>query len=41
MRDAVRSELLGSLSGLVHAVASAARHDGGDGATYVVLRSDG
>lgn len=41
MRDAVRSELLGPLSGLVHAAASAGRNDGGDGATYVVLRSNG
>jgi DNA-nicking Smr family endonuclease len=41
MRDAVRSELLGPLSGLVHAMASAARHDGGEGATYVVIRSNG
>jgi DNA-nicking Smr family endonuclease len=40
MRDAVRSELLGPLSGLVHATASAGRNDGGEGATYVVLRSN-
>lgn len=38
LREAVISELLGSLSGLVHAFASAAPRDGGDGATYVMLR---
>jgi hypothetical protein len=30
--------LLGRLSGLVHALASATRADGGEGATYVMLR---
>jgi DNA-nicking Smr family endonuclease len=38
LREAVISEFLGPLSGLVHAFASAAPADGGDGATYVVLR---
>jgi DNA-nicking Smr family endonuclease len=38
LREGVLHALLGSLSGLVHAFASAARADGGDGATYVVLR---
>jgi DNA-nicking Smr family endonuclease len=30
--------LLGSLSGYVHALATAAPSDGGEGATYVMLR---
>lgn len=38
LREAVMQQLLGSLSGLVHAFASAAPVDGGDGATYVMLR---
>lgn len=38
LREAVLNELLGPLSGLVHAFASAAPADGGDGATYVMLR---
>lgn len=38
LREAVTAELLGPLSGLVHAFASAAPASGGDGATYVVLR---
>ena len=38
LREAVLEELLGPLSGLVHAFASAAPADGGDGATYVMLR---
>jgi DNA-nicking Smr family endonuclease len=38
LREAVLHELLGPLSGLVHAFASAAKSDGGDGATYVMLR---
>lgn len=38
LREAVMSELLGPLSGLVHALASAAPADGGEGATYVMLR---
>ena len=32
-------ELLGPLSGLLHAMASAVPSDGGEGATYVMLRS--
>jgi DNA-nicking Smr family endonuclease len=38
LREAVLVELLGPLSGLLHAMASAAPSDGGDGATYVMLR---
>lgn len=38
LREAVTTELLGPLSGLVHAFASAAPASGGDGATCVVLR---
>lgn len=38
LRDAVLHELLGPLSGMVHAFASAAPADGGEGATYVLLR---
>jgi DNA-nicking Smr family endonuclease len=38
LREAVLSELLGSCSGYVHAIASAAPHDGGEGATYILLR---
>lgn len=38
LREAVHTELLGPLSGLVHALATAAPADGGDGATYVLLR---
>ena len=38
LREAVLNQLLGSLSGLVHAFASAAPSDGGEGATYVMLR---
>ncbi|MEO8705396.1 MAG: Smr/MutS family protein [Kofleriaceae bacterium] len=38
LREAVLAELLGSLSGYVHALATAAPSDGGDGATYVMLR---
>ena len=38
LREAVLHELLGPLSGLVHALASAAAVDGRDGATYVMLR---
>ena len=38
LRDAVLGELLGDLSGLVHALATAAPTDGGEGATYVMLR---
>ena len=39
LREAVLGELLGSLSGFVRALATAAPSDGGEGATYVVLRS--
>jgi DNA-nicking Smr family endonuclease len=39
LREAVVGELLGPASGLVHAFASAVPADGGEGATYVVLRS--
>jgi DNA-nicking Smr family endonuclease len=38
LRDAVLAELLGPLSGLVHALATAAPAHGGEGATYIVLR---
>jgi DNA-nicking Smr family endonuclease len=38
LREAVVADLLGPLSGLVHAFASAAQADGGDGATVVMLR---
>lgn len=38
LREAVLQALLGPLSGLVHAFASAAPSDGGEGATYVMLR---
>lgn len=38
LREAVLSELLGPLSGLLHALATAAPSDGGEGATYVMLR---
>ena len=39
LREAVLGELLGPLSGLIHAMATAAPSDGGEGATYVLLRS--
>lgn len=38
LRDAVHHELLGACSGFVHALATAAPTDGGEGATTVVLR---
>jgi DNA-nicking Smr family endonuclease len=38
LREAVHGELLGPLSGLVRALATAAPADGGEGATYLVLR---
>lgn len=38
LRDAVFAELLGPVSGLVHAFATAGQADGGDGATYIMLR---
>jgi len=39
LREAVLAALLGPLSGLVHALATAGPADGGEGATYLVLRS--
>ena len=39
LREAVLGELLGPLSGFVHALATAAPADGGEGATYVALRA--
>ncbi|MGE0398631.1 MAG: Smr/MutS family protein [Kofleriaceae bacterium] len=38
LREAVLAELLGECSGFVHALATAAATDGGEGATYVMLR---
>ncbi len=38
LRDAVQSALASEMSGLVHAFASAAPSDGGDGATCVMVR---
>lgn len=38
LREAVLEELLGPLSGFVRAMATAAPSDGGEGATYVMLR---
>lgn len=38
LREAVLAELLGPLSGLVRALSTAAPPDGGEGATYVMLR---
>ena len=38
LREAVLAELLGPCSGLVHALSTAAPADGGEGATYVLLR---
>jgi DNA-nicking Smr family endonuclease len=38
LREAVLAALLGQLSGMVHALATAAPSDGGEGATYVMLR---
>jgi DNA-nicking Smr family endonuclease len=38
LREAVHGELLGALSGFVHAFATAAPADGGEGATYILLR---
>ena len=38
LREAVLSQLLGECSGFVHALASAAPVDGGEGATYILLR---
>jgi DNA-nicking Smr family endonuclease len=39
LRETVLGELLGDLSGLVRALSTAAPSDGGEGATYVILRS--
>lgn len=38
LREAVLAELLGPASGVIHAFASAVPADGGEGATYVMLR---
>lgn len=38
LREAVMHALLGELSGVIHAFASASPADGGEGATYVMLR---
>lgn len=38
LREAVLGDLLGPLSGLIHALATAAPAHGGEGATYIVLR---
>jgi len=38
LREAVLAELLGPLSGLIHALATAPPSHGGEGATYLVLR---
>ena len=38
VRDAVITALVGEMSGLVHAFATAARSDGGSGATYVMVK---
>jgi len=40
LREGVLNALLGELSGLVHALASASPADGGNGATYVMLRGN-
>ncbi len=41
LREAVLQELLGPLSGFVHALSCASPSDGGEGATYVMLRGGG
>jgi len=38
LREAVLAELLGPLSGLIHALATAAPSHGGEGATYIMPR---
>lgn len=38
LREAVLGQLLGDCSGFVHALSTAASADGGEGATYVMLR---
>ncbi len=40
VREAVLADLLGPSSGFVHALASAVPADGGDGATYIMLRGN-
>jgi DNA-nicking Smr family endonuclease len=40
LREAVLADLLGDLSGLIHALSTAGPADGGEGATYVMLRSN-
>lgn len=40
LREAVLGELLGPLSGLIHALSTAAPQHGGEGATYVMLRGN-
>jgi DNA-nicking Smr family endonuclease len=39
LRDTVFGALVGNMSGLVHAFATAAKSDGGAGATYVMVRA--
>jgi DNA-nicking Smr family endonuclease len=39
LREAVLEDLLGPLSGMIHALATAAPSAGGEGATFVMLRS--
>lgn len=39
LREAVMTELVGPLSGYVHALATASPADGGDGATLILLRA--
>lgn len=39
LREAVLTDLLGPLSGFIHAFATAAPSHGGEGATYIMLRS--
>jgi DNA-nicking Smr family endonuclease len=38
LREAVLAELLGALSGFIHALTTAAPSQGGEGATYIMLR---
>jgi DNA-nicking Smr family endonuclease len=38
LREAVLAELLGPCSGFVHALATASAADGGEGATFILLR---
>lgn len=40
LREAVLAQLLGPLSGFVHALSTAAPADGGEGATYILLRGN-